>query len=672
MKHNRLKQFFQDFYLALILLFLYIPIVTMIVLSFNNTKSRTVWGGFTTRWYTQMFQDSAIMNALNNTLLIAFASALIATVIGTIAAIGINSMKRIPRTIVMGINNIPMLNSDIVTGISLMLAFIAFGISLGFKTVLIAHITFNIPYVILSVMPKLKQTNRYTYEAALDLGASPLYAFFKVVFPDIVPGILSGFLMAFTMSLDDFIITHFTRGAGMDTLSTLIYSQVRRGIQPTMYALSTLIFVAVLVLLVITNFAPEKKSTGNATVIDTETIKRRKRNNQIKNGVLGLACTLILLVVGVSTYSRYTTTHSNELYVYNAGEYIDPDLIEEFEQETGIKVTYDVFETLEEMYPVIEAGGVNYDVVCPSDYMIQKMKENDLLAELNFDNIPNVKNIDPQYMEMSKQFDPENKYSVPYTWGTVGILYNTKLIEEKGLPVPTKWSDLWNPAYKGEILMQDSVRDAFMVALKKDGFSANSTDETELQQAKQDLIDQKPLIQAYVIDQVRDKMIGGEAAIGVYYSGDAITMIDDNPDLAWVFPEEGSVLSVDCMAVPATSEHKEAAEMFINFMCEPDIGKANAEYIGYTTPMQKVWDILDEDLKYSEIAYPSEEVEAKEKVFTALSDEVNNELDVKWSEMKSYDEGGSGVVFLMLLLAMVALACFNIWRKLRKKTRNQY
>lgn len=202
-------------------------------------------------------------------------------------------------------------------------------------------------------------------------------------------------------------------------------------------------------------------------MIDTETIKRRKRNNQIKNGVLGLACTLILLVVGVSTYSRYTTTHSNELYVYNAGEYIDPDLIEEFEQETGIKVTYDVFETLEEMYPVIEAGGVNYDVVCPSDYMIQKMKENDLLAELNFDNIPNVKNIDPQYMEMSKQFDPENKYSVPYTWGTVGILYNTKLIEEKGLPVPTKWSDLWNPAYKGEILMQDSVRDAFMVALKK-------------------------------------------------------------------------------------------------------------------------------------------------------------------------------------------------------------
>ena len=631
MKHNRLKQFFQDFYLALILLFLYIPIVTMIVLSFNNTKSRTVWGGFTTRWYTQMFQ-----NALNNTLLIAFASALIATVIGTIAAIGINSMKRIPRTIVMGINNIPMLNSDIVTGISLMLAFIAFGISLGFKTVLIAHITFNIPYVILSVMPKLKQTNRYTYEAALDLGASPLYAFFKVVFPDIVPGILSGFLMAFTMSLDDFIITHFTRGAGMDTLSTLIYSQVRRGIQPTMYALSTLIFVAVLVLLVITNFAPEKKSTGNATVIDTETIKRRKRNNQIKNGVLGLACTLILLVVGVSTYSRYTTTHSNELYVYNAGEYIDPDLIEEFEQETGIKVTYDVFETLEEMYPVIEAGGVNYDVVCPSDYMIQKMKENDLLAELNFDNIPNVKNIDPQYMEMSKQFDPENKYSVPYTWGTVGILYNTKLIEEKGLPVPTKWSDLWNPAYKGEILMQDSVRDAFAVALKYLGYSLNSTDLDELEAAKNLLIEQKPLVQAYVIDQVRDKMIGGEAALGVIYSGEALYCQQENPDLDYVIPKEGTNIWIDSWVIPKNAKNVENAEAFINFLCRPDIAKMNFDYITYSIPNTAGRDLIeDESLRNSPIAFPDDSKLENCETFRFLGDDNDALYNRLWREIKS-------------------------------------
>ena len=262
LKHH-VKRIVENFYLVLILIFLYAPIVTMMVLSFNSSKSRTQWGGFTLRWYTQMFDSATIMDALINTLVIAFVSALIATIIGTAASIAINSMKPLPRTIIMGITNIPMLNADIVTGISLMLAFIAFGISLGFQTILIAHITFNIPYVILSVMPKLKQTNKSTYEAAMDLGASPVYAFFKVVFPDILPGVLSGFLLAFTMSLDDFIITHFTKGAGINTLSTLIYSEVRRGIKPSMYALSTIIFLAVLVLLLITNFAPRRKKEEN-------------------------------------------------------------------------------------------------------------------------------------------------------------------------------------------------------------------------------------------------------------------------------------------------------------------------------------------------------------------------------------------------------------------------
>ncbi len=256
---RNIQKIWQDFYLVLIMIFLYAPIATMVVLSFNSSKSRAQWGGFTLQWYAEMFSSRNIVAALQNTLLIAFLSALIATVIGTAAAIAINSMGKVPKTIVMGITNIPMLNADIVTGISMMLAFIAFGISLGFKTVLISHITFNIPYVILSVMPKLRQTSRYTYEAALDLGASPLYAFFKVVFPDIMPGVLSGFLLAFTMSLDDFIITHFTRGAGINTLSTLIYSEVRRGIKPSMYALSTVIFAAVLILLIISNFAPKKR-----------------------------------------------------------------------------------------------------------------------------------------------------------------------------------------------------------------------------------------------------------------------------------------------------------------------------------------------------------------------------------------------------------------------------
>lgn len=646
MKKYSLKQFFQDFYLVLVLIFLYAPILTMMVLSFNNTKSRTIWGGFTTKWYAQMFENQAIMNALYNTLIIAFASALTATVIGTVAALGISSMKKTPRTIVMGVNNIPMLNSEIVTGISLMLAFIAFGISLGFKTVLISHITFNIPYVILSVMPKLRQTNKSTYEAALDLGAGPVRAFFKVVFPDIMPGVLSGFLMAFTMSLDDFIITHFTRGAGIDTLSTLIYSEVRRGIKPSMYALSTLIFVTVLVLLIITNFAPdEKKKKPGPALTPQETAKRlerRRKRANFKRGGLAVVCFMIITAVSFTTYRRYSQPHSNELFVYNWGEYIDKSVIDEFEQETGIKVTYDVFETNEEMYPVIEAGAVNYDVVCPSDYMIQKMIDNHLLAEINFDHIPNIKNIDGRYMEASKSFDPENRYSVPYTWGTVGILYNTKIIADKGLPVPTKWADLWNPAYKGEILMQDSVRDAFMVALKSLNYSMNSTNMDELKQARQLLIKQKPLVQAYVIDQVRDKMIGGEAAIGVIYSGEMLYIQDEvkaqNLDysLKYVIPEEGTNLWFDSWVIPANARNKENAEKWINFLCRPDIALKNFDYITYSTPNKAAKALLPEDIQNNKAVFPDDSQLKNCEVYQYLGDQVDDIYNNLWKEVKSY------------------------------------
>ncbi|EHI55366.1 hypothetical protein HMPREF9333_01502 [Johnsonella ignava ATCC 51276] len=264
---KRLEKIFGDFYLALILIFLYAPILVMVVLSFNSSKSRTRWGGFTWQWYTQLFSSSMIMDAFKNTVIIALLSSIIASIIGTAAAIALNDMKKLPKSMLMGATSIPMLNADIVTGISLMLAFISFGISLGFKTVLVSHITFNIPYVILSVLPKLKKTSRYTYEAALDLGAGPLKAFFAVVFPDIFPGILSGFLLAFTMSLDDFIITHFTKGAGINTLSTLIYSEVRKGIKPSMYALSSIIFLVVLILLLITNFAPNINKVHKNTKI---------------------------------------------------------------------------------------------------------------------------------------------------------------------------------------------------------------------------------------------------------------------------------------------------------------------------------------------------------------------------------------------------------------------
>ena len=360
------------------------------------------------------------------------------------------------------------------------------------------------------------------------------------------------------------------------------------------------------------------------------------------------------------------------LNVYNWGEYISNgsddsvDVVAAFEKLTGIKVNYTTFDSNESMYAKLKSGAANYDVVIPSDYMVAKMIAEGMLAPLDYSNIPNSQNIDAVYRD--PDYDPTNAYTVPYMLCTTGIIYNTTMVEN----APTKWADLWDEQYAGNILMFNNSRDAYAIGAFKSGSSVNPQTTEDVDAVVDELKAQKPLVQAYVMDEIFDKMIGSEAAVGVYYSGDAITMIDDNPDLAWVFPEEGTVLSVDSMAIPATSEHEEAAEMFINFMCEPDVGKANIEYIGYTTPMHCVWDILDEDLKYSEIAYPSEDIAAKEEVFTALSDEVNSELDVKWSEMKSYDEGGSGYLFLMLLAAMLALACFNIWRKVRRKTRNMY
>ncbi len=256
---NRLSSSLKRLYIALIFIFLYAPIVTLIVLSFNASRTRAKWGGFTFKWYVSLFSNRDIMGALYTTLMIALISSAVATVMGVLTCIGLRFMRPGTRSFILGVTNIPMLNADIVTGISLMLLFLSMGMRFGFGTILLSHITFNIPYVILSIMPRMKNLNMSVYEAAMDLGASPMYAFIKVVMPELLPGILSGFLLAFTMSLDDFIITHFTKGAGIDTLSTKIYTEVKKGIKPEMYALSTIIFVTVLILLILVN-KPDKNN----------------------------------------------------------------------------------------------------------------------------------------------------------------------------------------------------------------------------------------------------------------------------------------------------------------------------------------------------------------------------------------------------------------------------
>ena len=625
-----IRKYLQKIYLALIFILLYAPIVTLIVLSFNQSKTRAKWGGFTLKWYKELLKNEQIMSAFYTTLIIAFISAAIATVIGTAAAIAIQGMKQKWKTMYMGLTNIPMMNAEIVMGVSLMLLFIAFHMTLGFGTILIAHITFNIPYVILSVLPKLKQTNRYTYEAALDLGASPVKAFFKVVFPDIVPGVLSGFMLAFTMSLDDFVITHFTKGPGIDTLSTKIYTEVRKGIKPEIYALSTIMFVTVLVLLLLINYSPKEEEE---TVVRKKKVRKPSRVKKILiQRVVPVAICIVFIGGGVYYAKENDVMNGEKLVVYNWGEYIDPEVLTMFEEETGIDIVYEEFETNEILYPKISSGAIAYDVICPSDYMIQRMIENDLLSEINFDNIPNLKNIGKQYLEQSRQFDPENKYSVPYCWGTVGILYNKMMVDE---PVDS-WSILWDPKYKDNILMQDSVRDAFGVTLKYLGYSLNSIDLDELTEAKNLLIEQKPLVQAYVIDQVRDKMIGNEAALGVIYSGEAIYTQKENPNLEYVIPKEGSNIWIDSWVIPKNAEHKENAEKFINFLCRPDIALMNFEYITYSTPNEAARELIeDESIRNSEIAFPDLSKYDNLETFQYLGTEADQVYGNLWNKVKS-------------------------------------
>ena len=618
----------EKIYMGIILVFMYAPIATLIVLSFNGSKSRARWGGFTFKWYINLFGDDKILNALANTLIIALISTVVATIIGTLTCVGLMGLKRRSRAFIMGITNIPMINADIVTGISLMLLFKVLHFGTGFVTVLLAHVTFNIPYVLLAVMPRMKTINPNVYEAALDLGAEPFYAFRKSVLPDLMPAVLSGALMAFTMSLDDFIITYFTKGSGFDTLSTKIYNEVKRGIQPEIYALSSIIFVVVIVLLVTSSMIKGRQGTGAKKKVSLYKVEKKITSGQAF--AIG-AVTVFIIMLGLY-FGGVFARKSNQLFVYNAGEYIDPKVIDMFEAETGIDVIYDEFETLEIMYAKMVQDDSAYDVICPSDYMIAKMIDNGMLRELDLDAIPNRKYIGEQYLESAKSFDPENKYSVPYCWGTVGILYNKNMVEE---PV-TSWDILWNKKYAGQILMQDSIRDAFMVAEKRRGYSLNTTDPDELSKAADDLIAQRPLVQAYVIDQARDKMIGGEAALAVIYSGEVIYTQRENPDLGYSVPDEGSNVWIDCWVVTKHARNPEAAMKWIDFLCRPEIALMNFDFITYSSPNTAARELIeDEAIRNSDVAYPPEEVLERCDTYSYLGEDGDALYNDMWKKVKS-------------------------------------
>ena len=664
---------------VLIFAFLYIPMLVLVVASFNTGKDLTIFESFTLDQYKALFQDEDLLALLGNSLLISILSTAVATAFGTLSAVGIHNMNPKLRKTVMGLTNIPMTNPDIVTGISLSLLFVFVGStllhkkeSLNFWTLLIAHITFNLPYVILNVMPKLKQMNPALQDAAMDLGCTPVQSFFKVTLHEIMPGIVSGAIMAFTMSLDDFVISYFVSGNGFLTLPVEIYSYTKKPMQPRVYAMFTLLFLLIFVLMVTMNLlqirADRKKIVKQA--------KSLTSGQKVFRRVCASVCAVAILF-GCGWLILSTRQDKITLNVMNWGQNIADgsdgtmDIIEAFEEAyPDIDVNYTTYDSNESLYAKLAGGGLTVDVIIPSDYMIARLKQENMLLPLNFDNIPNYKFVQETFKNTA--YDPNNEYSVPYTWGTVGILYNSKFVDEADV---TGWELLWNKKYKGKILQFDNSRDAFGVAQFLSGISINTTDAAELKQAASKLAEQNPLVRQYVMDQIYGIMEGENAWIAPYYAGDCMMMMDANPDLRFYLPEEqGFNLFIDAMCIPTCSENKDAAEKFINFLCDPEISGANMDYICYGSPIEGAREHMDEYLAESEVIYPDQSILDKGVSYLYLPPETNRLMDnlfleirISGQQAEEEEEETSALPVILTLSGLGAAAIFLFLPKRKKK-----
>ena len=629
------------FLTVLMFVFLYIPMIVLVVASFNTGKDITNFEGFTLHRYVELFNDEHLLTLLRNSIVISVLSTLAATTFGTVAAVGIHNLKPRMRKVVMNLTNIPMTNPDIVTGVSLSLLFIFVGSNLlgrrdalTFWTLLIAHITFNLPYVILNVMPKLQQMDSSLTNAAMDLGCTPLQAFFKVTLHEIMPGVISGAIMAFTMSLDDFVISYFVSGLDFVTLPVEIYSYTKKPIQPKIYAMFTLLFGLIFILMLTMNLVQirnDRTKGQRRSKVESRAMRNFKR-------VCAYACAFALLVgfgwIFLAPHTQETVT----LNVYNWGQYIadgsddSMEVIAEFEKRyPNIKVNYSTYDSNEIMYSKLANGGITVDVIIPSDYMIARMIQEDMLLPINYDNIPNYQYIDENFRNTA--YDPDNLYSVPYTWGTVGIVYNTKYVDEADL---TGWELLWNEKYAGKILMFGNSRDAFGVAQYMLGYDVNTTDKEELQHCAQVLKQQKPVLQQYVMDEIFATMQNEEAWIAPYYAGDILTMIDENEDLAFYLPEDqGFNLFIDAMCIPKCAKEKEAAETFINFLCDPEIAGANMDWICYSTPISAAKEYMDPDAVESPVSYPGDEILANGSSYAYLPEDISRYVEGLFMEVRN-------------------------------------
>ena len=569
--------------MILMIAFFYLPILYMIIFSFNDGKSLTSFTGFSLRWYQHMLESQDMMTALYTTFSIAILATIVATVVGTVAAIGLSSSRKVIRNIMEQVNNLPMMNPEIVTAIGFMLLFITFKVEKGYVTMLLAHIAFCIPYVMLSVMPKIRSLDPNLADAAMDLGATPFKALTKVIVPQITPGIVSGALIAFTMSVDDFIISYFVTGSGVKNLSIVVYTMSKR-VNPSINAVSTLVVVIITIVLLVINLAP---------VIAAKRVKKGgtvKRKRWVP--AVAVCCVLAVAVValqrgGITGKDR--PFEGQTLHIYNWGEYTGENIIGDFEEETGATVVMENFDSNEQMYIKV-ANGEAYDILVPSDYMIQRLIEEDYLQKLDKSKLDCFDKLSDAVLGLP--YDPNNDYSVPYFWGTVGIVYDKTKVDIEDLE-REGYNIFLDQKYKGDVYLYDSERDSFMMALKALGYSMNTENEAELNEAYEWLVQCVETMDTEIVtDEIIDNMAQGRKALGLIYSGDASYVMAENEDMGYFMPETGTNLWSDAMVIPKNAKNPDLAHAFINYASDYDGAYDNSSYVGYTSANQEVMDDL--------------------------------------------------------------------------------
>lgn len=578
-KNNRL---FGKILMTLMIVFFYLPILYMIVFSFNEGKSLTSFSGFSLRWYKHMLESGDMMEALYTTFGVALIATFVATVVGTISAIGLSKSKKIVRQLVEQVNNLPMMNPEIVTAIGLMLLFITFRVEKGYMTMLLAHIAFCIPYVMLSVMPKIRSLDPNLADAAMDLGATPWKALIKVIVPQITPGIVSGALIAFTMSVDDFIISYFVTGRGVKNLSIMVYTMSKR-MNPSINAVSTLVVVIITIVLILINVIP---------LIAAKREKRETTGRRYFLPVAAAATALVLIVVSVFQFSGGKASlpfEGQTLHLYNWGEYTGENIIRNFEEETGATVVMENFDSNEQMYIKV-VNGESYDILVPSDYMIQRLIQEDLLQKLDHSKLDCMDLLTEDVKGLP--YDPKNEYSVPYFWGTAGIVYDKTKVDIKDLE-EQGYNIFLNEKYKGDIYLYDSERDSFMMALKALGYSMNTENEQEINEAYEWLVKCVQTMEPEIVtDEIIDNMAQGRKALGLIYSGDATYVVSENENMGYYLPETGTNLWSDAMVIPKNAKNPELAHAYINYATNYEGAYDNSSYVGYTSSNQEVMDTL--------------------------------------------------------------------------------